>query len=151
MGGFQFAEKIANVLAMADFIVFAALDHRVHEGVVRRRALASDIAGIAVVHLEFPYALFADIVQHLDISVFKYTFHRRPFGPCISHGFFQQLTTSGIIRQSIVGKPSLQGGYRIDQFCILILQFSNGHIRQFELFFGSHILRCPTYKDTKNN
>lgn len=103
MGGFQFAEKIADVLARVDFIVFAALDHRVHEGVVHRRALASDIAGIAEVHLEFPYALLADIVRHLDISDFKYTFHRWSFGPCISHGFFQQFTTSGIIRQSIVG------------------------------------------------
>lgn len=65
MGGFQFAEK------------------RVHEGVVHRRALASDIAGIAEVHLEFPYAMLADIVRYLDISVFKYTFHRWPFGPCI--------------------------------------------------------------------
>lgn len=74
MGGFQFAEKIADVLARVDFIVFAALDHRVHEGVVHRRALASDIAGIAEVHLEFPYALLADIVRHLDISAFKYTF-----------------------------------------------------------------------------
>ena len=46
MGGFQFAEKIADVLARVDFIVFADLDHRVHEGVVRRRALASDIAGL---------------------------------------------------------------------------------------------------------
>ena len=43
MGGFQFAEKIADVLARGDFIVFAALDHRVHEGVVHRRTLASDI------------------------------------------------------------------------------------------------------------
>lgn len=94
MGGFQFAEKIADVLAGVDFIVFAALDHRVHEGVVRRRALASDIAGIAEVHLEFPYALLADIVRHLDISAFKYTFHRWPFGPCISHGFFQQLMSN---------------------------------------------------------
>lgn len=69
MGGFQFAEKIADVLARVDFIVFAALDHRVHEGVVHRRALASDIAGIAEVHLEFPYALLADVVRHL---IFKY-------------------------------------------------------------------------------
>lgn len=94
MGGFQFAEKIADVLAGVDFIVFAALDHRVHEGVVHRRALASDIAGIAEVHLEFPYALLADIVRHLDISAFKYTFHSWPFGPCISHGFFQQLMSN---------------------------------------------------------
>ena len=107
MGGFQFAKKIADVLARVDFIVFAALDHRVHEGVVRRRVLASDIAGIAEVHLEFPYALLADIVRHLDISAFKYTFHRWPFGPCIPHGFFQQLTTFGIIRQSIVVKSIL--------------------------------------------
>ena len=34
LGGFQFAEKMADVLAWVDFIVFAALDHRVHEGVV---------------------------------------------------------------------------------------------------------------------
>lgn len=69
MGGFQFAEKIADVLARVDFIVFAALVHRVHEGVVHRRALASDIAGIAEVHLEFPYAPLADVVRHL---IFKY-------------------------------------------------------------------------------
>lgn len=68
MGGFQFAEKIADVLARVDFIVFAALDHRVHEGVVHRRALDSDIAGIAEVHLEFPYALLADVVRHLRIN-----------------------------------------------------------------------------------
>ena len=87
MGDFQFAEKIADILAGVDFIVFAVLDNQVHEDVVHRRALASDIAGIAEVHLEFPYALLADIVRYLDISAFKYTFHRWPFG------FFQQLTT----------------------------------------------------------
>ena len=38
--------KIADVLARVDFIVLAALDYRVHEGVVHRRALASDIAGL---------------------------------------------------------------------------------------------------------
>ncbi len=113
MGGFQFAEKIADVLARVDFIVFAALNHRVHEGVVRRGALASDIAGIAEVHLEFPYALLADIVRHLDISAFKYTFHSWPFCPCISHGLFQQLTTSGIIRQSIVGKSILYRSHHV--------------------------------------
>lgn len=138
MGGFQFAEKIADVLARVDFIVFAALDHRVHEGVVHRRALASDIAGIAEVHLEFPYALLADIVRHLDISAFKYTFHRWPFGPCISHGFFQQLTTSGIIRQSIVRKSILYRSHQVGSAARLEpgnISFSACHVLLLEAVF----------------
>lgn len=138
MGGFQFPEKIADVLARVDFIVFAALDHRVHEGVVHRRALASDIAGITEVHLEFPYALLADIVRHLDISAFKYTLHRWPFGPCISHGFFQQLTTSGIIRQSMVGKSILYRSHQVGSAARLEpgnISFSACHVLLLEAVF----------------
>ena len=149
MGGFQFAEKIADVLARVDFIVFAALDHRVHEGVVRRRALASDIAGIAEVHLEFPYALLADIVRHLDISAFKYTFHRWPFGPCISHGFFQQLTTSGIIRQSIVGKSILYLTHQVGSAAWLEpgdISFSACHVLLLEAVFLCEDHPCSVYE-----
>ena len=54
-GCFQLAEKEGDVLSRIDFVVSATLDDGVHEGVVRRRALAADIACIPEVHLQLSH------------------------------------------------------------------------------------------------
>ncbi len=54
-----------QVFARVDVVQTAALDHRVHEGVVSGRALAPDVARVAQVHLELAHRLFGDVVRYL--------------------------------------------------------------------------------------
>ena len=76
-------------------------------------------------------------------------FHRWPFGPCISHGFFQQLTTSGIIRQSIVGKSILYRSHQVGSAARLEpgdISFSACHVLLLEAVFLCEDHPCPVYE-----
>lgn len=66
--GFQPVQQMLQVRARVGVVESAALDDRVHEGVVRRGTLATDVAHIAQVHLELAHRLLRDALRYLHVA-----------------------------------------------------------------------------------